>query len=319
MHRKRFVQGLFFVLIGLLWGCEKEAPVALETTSMRSTKWLLEKLSGSLPKHFSIEHLTQLIDEGDLLAVSRYVNASLQTAIENPYLHLINGFIYEEMERMGDSSRVELAGIAYRSAYTLDHTNWLSAYLLGSYELRLQKYKSAQEHLAQALILRPNDPDILYALAYSSYYLGDIPVAFSSIEKATSLRVKDPAFHRAAAVISAAAARFNRAQYHQETYKKLLGEDNSDVSMVKQRIEEWKATHNKVMIQTTAQESSDNTSSDRDLAPNDMIGDLLEEALKDPSQTADAKPGDAAAAAAGSDPVADAKKHPPASCLIVIC
>jgi Tfp pilus assembly protein PilF len=203
----------------------------------------LKSLKTSLPSHFSMEQLQKYIAENDLKMASRYVNICLRMAPTNPALHVVNGFVYEEMASRGDTSKLQLAGTAYRAAYGLDSSHWLYPYLLGMQRLRENSYKEAQKYLAESLVLRPEDPDILYALACSSYYAQDIPVAVSCIRKAVSLK-NDPVFHRSAAIILSAGAQFDKAQASLEKYKKCVGSEGApDVQKVCRRMEDWRCAH----------------------------------------------------------------------------
>lgn len=204
----------------------------------------LHHLKNRLPQHFSMAQLKEYIHEGDLKTASRYVNLAIKTSVTNPALHVINGFIYEEMLRAGDSSCAHLAGVAYRTAHDLDPSHWLYAYLVGSYELRERHYDKAQEYLANALLLRPEHEDTLYALACASYYLHDIPVALNSIQKAVACNPNSPSLQRSAAIIFAAAGKFEKANQALACYSTLSGKTCcADVERVRSRIEDWKTTH----------------------------------------------------------------------------
>lgn len=258
-----------FIIMALLTGCQGEPPQSAESatlrlfepqksakpeTSAKAISKVLAQLSTNLPPHFSMDRLQEFLTQGDLKGASRYINLVLQGSLTNASLHLLNGLIYEEMANYGDPSRKELAGIAYRTAYTLDPSRWISAYLLGVYELRERRFEDAQKHLADALILRPEDPDILYSLAYTSYYLRDLPVAVASISKAVSLRPKDPNLNRAASIIYAAGAEFNKASQHLHTFKALMDKNNPDVAMVERRLEDWRHVHSQASRKTVADE-----------------------------------------------------------------
>lgn len=243
----------------MLSGCGKDSPCSKKSQS--DTKDPLDflcHLKNRLPVHFSMDQLKEYIHEGDLKSASRYVNLAIKTSTGNPALHVINGFIYEEMLRAGDPTCAQLAGVAYRTAHDLDPSHWLYAYLLGSYELREKNYESAQQHLANALLLRPDHSDTLYALACASYYLSDIPVALNSIQKALVLSPNSPSIQRSGAIIFAAAGKFDKANKALDCYSELSGKKcAADVAQVRSRIEDWKVTHQQARCHTVAAQTID--------------------------------------------------------------
>lgn len=254
MTRKQFF-ALF--LSSILCGCTQEGPKAPELTPKEKRhaeiSQFLERANMKLPSYFSLERLKRYVEENDLAGASRYVNMALNVNVKNPYLHLINGLVYEEMQARGDNSKNELAGIAYRSAYSLDTSQWLSAYLLGVHELNAQRYAEAQKHLADALSIKPNDPDTLYSLAFASYYLQDLPVALSSIARAATLNPKNPQVNRTAAIIFAAGGQINKAKRYLNVLKDLLGKDHPEIASVHQRIEDWRNTHSAAVSRQTVE------------------------------------------------------------------
>jgi hypothetical protein len=236
----------YLFCLAMLCGCQEASvkrPSQVMTHRPRSPLTFLGTQKTLWPSHFSFERLRGLVAEGALKEASRYINGALQISPRHAALHLVNGFVYEEMGRCGDHSRKELIGIAYRTATALDSSQWLSSYLLGCHEMHEQKYAEAQEHLADALILRPNDPDILYALTYCSYYIQDLPVALSSVHRLVSLFPKNPAFLRTASMVYAAAGDHALAKAHLDRYAACVGQGERDVQCVAQRLQQWRTFH----------------------------------------------------------------------------
>lgn len=232
-------------IISLLEGCQEQKASTDEKLNAKKLNFL-DSIKNRLPEHFSMEQLKTYIHEGDLKAASRYVNIALKGSVNNPALHVINGYIYEEITARGDNSYADFAGVAYRSAHSLDPTHWLYVYLLGDFELKGKNYELAQEHLADALVLYPDNPEILYSLACASYYLKDLPVALFAINKALSLKPNEPNIQRSAAHIFAAAAQFKKAKCALANYKKLDGSNPQDIARVEQRLMDWQASHNQI-------------------------------------------------------------------------
>lgn len=241
--------GCILTLLALT-GCdqsEKESSQAAKARAIprKSPLEFLKKGAGnSLPGHFSVDRIQELVASGDIEEASRYTNMALHISPQVPVLHLINGFLYEELANRGNDGKRELATVAYQRAYELDPSQWLCCYLLGLRELRENKIESAQQKLADALILNPSDPDTAYALAYASYYLRDLPVAFSAINTALKAQNNDPAYLRAGAIIYAACNHTQRSEECLRNYQKAVGANEPDIQVVQNRLAEWKRFHN---------------------------------------------------------------------------
>ena len=189
-----------------------------------------------------------MIREGDLKEASRHVNIALSLSSRNPVLHLINGFIYEEMTKLGYGSYSELTEIAYTSAYNLDPTQWYIVYLYGRHMLAKGDYRNAQKLLSEALLLNRNNIDIMHCLAYASYYSQDIAMAAASIEKASLIKKNDPAIARSAAIIFASAGKDQKARNYFERYKKEIGENaKKDIRFVSKKLADWKNAYQQSM------------------------------------------------------------------------
>ncbi|WP_162480407.1 hypothetical protein [Holospora elegans] len=211
---------------------------------------IVKKLAPMLPNFFSVPQFMRILKEEGVNSVSRYVNSALQVAPKNAALHFLNGFLYEEMERMGDKGKDALAGIAYKAAYGLDPSNALGCYLYGSHKLRLGEYAEAQQFLTYSHMLNPKSVDTLYGLAYSSYYLRDLPVALSSIRSALKLKPNMPEIQRAAAIIFAACGQKSDALKALSCYGRCVRINSHLYQKVKERVDQW------LSIAALAQEKS---------------------------------------------------------------
>lgn len=254
----------------------------------------VESSRSRFPRGFSLDQLRAYMSEQNFQEASRYVNCALLTDRNNAVLHLINGFMYEELANRGDASRKDLVEIAYRSAYNLDPSQWYSAYLLGRHYLEEKKYADAQQALANALILRPGDHGVLYDLAFASYYVRDVPVAVASIRKALSIKPKDALTNRAGAVIFAAAGKSQKAKECLEVYANVVGKNHGDVRQVASRIEEWGRTH-RDMVCRVAKKTTEASDQKGDGKPGGRPFELKSGAKKkkwSPSLTFESKPED---------------------------
>lgn len=235
----------------LLGGCDhsnQKLPTKQETKGELA---FLKELKNKFPRTFSFDILQAMVEKNQLQEASIYVNSALKSSVHNFALHVVNGFLYEEMARISvDDKQRELAGIAYRSALSLEPSHWLPAYLMGNFELKHKNYQAAQEHLANALLLNQDNPDIAYALASASYYLSDIPVALFNIEKAVAARPDCPFMQRGAAMIYAAAGQFDQAEQSLARYKNFKKNAvDGDFTTLSQRVEDWQRIHQQARLQ----------------------------------------------------------------------
>lgn len=244
---------LFISILLIISGCETSDQRVEQKKDKSALMSYINSAKSSFPGIFSIETIQGMISDGNLKEASRYVNIALSLSSRNPVLHLINGFIYEEMARAGDGSYTELAGVAYTSAYNLDPTQWYIVYLYGRHMLKKGDYEKAQGLLSEALLLKPDDPEIMHCLAYASYYMKDLAVAAASIEKAASIKQNDPGISRSAAIIFASAGKGEKARHHLNSYKKMIGGDaKQDVDFVQSRVCDWEKAHKKATLQQAA-------------------------------------------------------------------
>lgn len=236
-----------------LSGCQEDGNKPLpehENAAHKTALSFLNQPHNAWPSGFSSQHLTSLVESGDVVEASRYVNAALNKSPQHAGLHIANGFVYELMQKSEDDLRRELVTTAYRSAYNIDPSQWISAYLLGVSELKEKKFSAAQEHLAHALVLNPNQADIAYALAYASYYTKDIDVALASLKRAMKSDKNRPEFVRSAVLMYAASGQFSSAKQYFEQYKKLLPDEVRDHAFVEQRMQDWQKFHQQKPLRT---------------------------------------------------------------------
>ncbi len=209
---------------------------------------LIHGANSDLPPHFSMDALRDKIDNGELRAASQYINVALQSSVKSSTLHILNGLVYETMAQNGYDSSPELAGVAYQAAKTADPSNWVGSYLLGMHEIRVGRYHDAQKNLYDAFCLRSNDPEILYALAYASYYVGDLPAATAAIRQSLKLSSEDAKKVRAAALIYAACNKPQEAGNYVKKYRNLVPKEYSDVDQLQKRVSDWGTFHNHASI-----------------------------------------------------------------------
>ena len=190
-----------------------------------------------------IAYAFQLLKEAKYSEASKFLNQALQAQPKSVIFHILNALTYEKLAEKGDAGGNELASIGYQNAINLDPSNVFAITQLGKLKYREQIYDQAQEHFANALLLKPNDPDLLHELAASSYYAYDIKTALSAIDKANKIKPDDALIHRSAAMIHAAVGDFNTSQKHFDIFKAKVGDDPA-VEQLVVRFNDWKSLYN---------------------------------------------------------------------------
>ncbi|MBS0272270.1 MAG: hypothetical protein JSR85_06450 [Proteobacteria bacterium] len=238
--------GTLFMCGATLTGCEVTNP----TTNL-DMKPPLASLNSKKELSPAVTQVISLVEEGKYKEASSIVNQSLQSQPKNVALHLLNGLIYEKLAEHGDASGSELAVVGYQNAINLDPSNIFAITQLGKLEYREQKFDQAMEHFANALLIKPNDPDLWQELAASAYYSYDLKTALVAVEKAIKLKPGDPLAHRSAAMIYAALGDFTNAQKNLEIFQSKAGNDPS-VNHVASRLADWQSLYKSGRINLAA-------------------------------------------------------------------
>ena len=210
----------------------------------------------------AVAAIIKLLKEDKFTEASHLINQALQAQPKSVALHLLNGLTYEKLAERGDASGNELAAVGYQNAINLDPTNVFGIIQLGKLKYREQIYDQAQEHFANALLLKPNDPNLWQELAAASYYAYDIKTALSAIDKAEKLKPDDPLIHRSATMIYAALGDFNTAKKHLDIFINKAGNDPA-VAHLTDRFNDWQTlyTSGRIRLAATATTSQSLNSS----------------------------------------------------------
>lgn len=233
-------------ILAILAGCvsqEREKPVTQRPASY------LNKGREASPCYGYLQQAKQKIKKGKLSEASRLINVALQSYPRMGKLHLMNGLIYEAMMDKGADDKSELVTVAYETALLLDPTDFHASYFMGRFKLKKKDYVGAQDFLAQALLLNPNDTMALHDLAVASYYAQDLEVARGSVKKLLSLVSSQgkasikPLFYRTAAMVFAATGEKKQAQQNLTHLVNMVGDKDPDIHFLKRRMEDWFHSH----------------------------------------------------------------------------
>lgn len=180
--------------------------------------------------------------EQDYAEASSQFNQALRYDPRNSYLQFLNGLSYHMRAEAGEATQYESAKLGYELALKFDKSNHLAAQQLARYYLKKQNYRQAQEYFAHSLLYQPDNPELLYGLAKSSYYQGDLETAYSAIWRAKELGPKNPGIVSGHAVISAALGEFNSADSMLAEFRTIEPE-SPRVKRVEERIREWQSLY----------------------------------------------------------------------------
>jgi general secretion pathway protein D len=209
----------------------------------------------------AVLHVFQLLKEERYKEASNFLNEALQSQPKKIAFHILNALTYEKLAEKGEASGTELATIGYQTALNLDPSNVFAITQLGKLTYRDKQYDQAQEHFANALLLKPNDPNLLHEFAASSYYAYDLKAAFAAIQKAEKLNPEDPLIHRSAAMICAAMGDFEAAKKHLAFFQSKVG-DSPEVNQVTARLNDWMSVYKNGKVTLAQSDASDSSSSD---------------------------------------------------------
>jgi general secretion pathway protein D len=237
----------------LLSGCAT-VPARLESRSGSSPELQIEDIFpknsvAGLPDQ-AIRKGIKAFGEKDYVAASSQFNQALRYDPRNSYLQFLNGLSYHMRAEAGEATQYEPAKLGYELALKFDKSNYLAAQQLARYYLKKQNYKQAQEYFAYSLIYQPDNPELLYGLAKSSYYQGDLETAFGAIMRAKELGPKNPGIISSNAVISASLGEFDSAKLLLADFK-VIEPESPRVLRVEERIREWQqlyASQQKVQV-----------------------------------------------------------------------
>lgn len=202
--------------------------------SSRTTVSEADRLAGEALK---------LTSENKLEEASVVINQALQLKIDKSYFHLLNGLVYHLMARQGKQANYDLAGQGYAMAIRFDPGNWMARYFLGRLRIDEGKYDSAVPEFAEALMIQPEDPQVLNSLMYAAYRTGAPDIAASAMTALESTgKLEGELLLRNAAIVSAALGQNEKADGLLERLRK-SGMEPRILAHVERRVAEWKRLH----------------------------------------------------------------------------
>ena len=186
----------------------------------------------------------RLIDEGEFEEASIRFNLALKLDLTNSYLQFFNGLAYHLRALKNDTSQFALGEQGYAMAVQFDPTNWIAHYYRGLLHLDQRQHAKAQQHFAEALIYRPDEPDLLYNMAVASYYAHDPETAAAALRKLRDQAPEDARVMRASSVVMAALGQPTQANQFLGRYAALAGDDHQ-IARLSSRLKDWRSFHSR--------------------------------------------------------------------------
>jgi tetratricopeptide (TPR) repeat protein len=180
----------------------------------------------------------QRLIEGDSEAAGAEFRRGLKYDPQSPHLNFLNGYVYHLEARGGNKASYELASVGYRLALKFDPNHWLAAMQLGRLYFDQRLYRNAQNEFSRALLIEPERPDAIYALATASYHAGDARTALAAIHALPLAERTHPEVLRARALIHAAAGLDEDARRDLVAYQGVV--DARQGQRAARRIEDWR-------------------------------------------------------------------------------
>ncbi|MES2935934.1 MAG: hypothetical protein V4805_20895 [Pseudomonadota bacterium] len=183
-----------------------------------------------------------LISQDKLDDGSAQMNSALQLDPTNSYLQFFNAYTYHLMALRGDTQKLALAEQGYTLAIQFDRSNWIAHYFLGLLNFEQRNFRAAQRELAEVLLFREDDQEVLFRLVAASYYSGDPVTAAACLDRLRLLQPSDAEVLRLSAIINAAIGRDDEAQRWLALYQ-AKAPDQRELSRAKERLAHWAAVH----------------------------------------------------------------------------
>ncbi len=181
----------------------------------------------------------EYLKKNDYKSASVEFNKALGFDLQNSSVQFLNALVYHLFAEKGNSSQYQYAEIGYKLALKFDQNNWLASRQLAFLYLKTKKFRLSQKYAVETLFFRPKDIDMLYVLAYSSYFLHNRDLALWSLKEAYKLDKSNPIILRALAIVYASIGDFKESEIFLERYFKLVN-NKSDLEFLKRRISDWK-------------------------------------------------------------------------------
>ena len=241
VYRARLVSlSLAILLAGCLVG---PAGAFADSASSASAVYSFKPRAGVSESDRLAGEALRLISENNLEEASVTINKALQQKIDKSYYHLINGLIYHLMARQGKPASYEVAAKGYEMALRFDPGNWMAHYYLGRLRIDDGHFDKAVPEFAEAMMLRPDDAEVLNGLLFAAYrsQAPDIAAGALAALKASG-KMDSPMLMRNSAMVMAALGQQEQAQEFLNRLRK-SGAEERLLAHLERRLKEWARYH----------------------------------------------------------------------------
>ncbi|MEG3637609.1 tetratricopeptide repeat protein [Magnetococcus sp. PR-3] len=181
------------------------------------------------------------LNEGRLDDAHHLFNLALDRDAKNADLHFLNSYTYELLAKTQGKEYLEMASVGYQTALKFNPAHWLASFRLGHWHLINKEYDKARSLLANALLLEPEHPGILYDLAVASYYLHDPQAARAMLETIPRGFSDTALVHQAKALTYAALGEQKKALAEVKRFGALSSSISREI--IEKRVEQWRQFH----------------------------------------------------------------------------
>lgn len=184
--------------------------------------------------------LVKLLRKGDFEKASLVSNAALNSNPSSAKLHMLNALAYEGLS-LREPTKAALAEQGFRLAIRFDRTNWLAQYLLGRRRIAALDWEGATEAFSEALLLRNDNADVLYALGVAAYRGRQTDLAAGVASRLLAVESDSERALRLSAFALAALGDDANARVASGKLAKLLSSD--EAHRIEQRLDDWRRFH----------------------------------------------------------------------------
>jgi Flp pilus assembly protein TadD len=201
-------------------------------------------------KQLALEGVKAL-DAGDYAKASSLFNLGLKVEINNSYLHFLNALTYHYRALAGEGALYEVAQRGYELAVQFDQSNTTARFYHGLLHMDRRDFIAAQREFMEAAVFDGDDPELLYALAVSSYYARDIRTASAAVVGLSRIAVPDELrgkIAKTSAMIAAASGNAAGAKTESETFNRLNLNAGNDAAQLARRVDTWNELHKRAAM-----------------------------------------------------------------------
>lgn len=224
-------------LVALLAGCSNTNTKPQAPTSVAKIRSGAE--STARDKHLRTG-ITAL-QKGQYDKATIAFHSSLNANPRDSLVHFLAGLTAHAEAKAGKTDSYQMAEVAYKASLNNEPSNRFASMQLARLYMENRAYTKAQDRFAEALLLAPNDIDLLQGLASASYMARDMKTALRTIDTVLEMRPTDADALRTASLIYAAVGKNEKARSYFDSLKTVS--DDKTANYIEARLQDWSRIH----------------------------------------------------------------------------